>query len=316
MKPRRTGHGVAWLLLAACAAGGVQAQSLVPRAYLITPVGSNALVLSYTRLDGGLQFDGALPITGATADVNLSTLSFYHSLDLLGRSANITMGVPYADGDFKGTIREIPRSGEKSGTLDSYLRFSVNLLGGPAMSPKQFTGWRQDKLLGMSLTIVAPTGQYDPTRLLNWGSNRWALKPEIGYSQGWGRWVLDAYGAVWFYTENPDFFSFSRFLPNVTHTQSEQSVFTVETHLSRNFGPRLWVSVDANFWSGGATALNGVVNRLTDQRSSRVGLTASFPLTHTQSIKLSFSDGAYVQFGGNYRSISLGWQYSWIDGSR
>ena len=178
-----------------------------PHAYLITPTGANVIVLSYSRLDGGLQFNGAVPITGATADVNLSMLSFYRSLDLLGRSANFAVSLPYGDGDFMGTIREAPRSEEKSGTLDSSLRFSVNLLGGPAMAPKQFAGWRQSALLGMSLTVVAPTGQYDPTRLLNFGSNRWGFKPEIGYSQRWGGWILDAYGGgVVFHAKILNFF--------------------------------------------------------------------------------------------------------------
>lgn len=303
------------LLLAACAVHGARAQSLVPHAYLITPTGANVLILAYSRLDGGLQLDGALPITGATANVNLSVLSFYRSLDVLGRSANIALSVPYADGDFMGTIRDIPKSEEKSGTLDSYLRFSVNLLGGPAMKPKEFSAWRQSTLLGLSLTVSAPTGQYDPTRLLNYGTNRWALKPEIGYSQRWGGWILDAYAGAWFFSENPEFYSHNRLFPGV-QTQSEQPVAAFESHLSYDFAPRLWVSLDANFWTGGATALNGVLDRLTDQRSSRVGFTASIPLTRAQSIKLSYSDGAYVRYGGNFRSISLGWQYAWLDGNR
>ncbi len=29
---------------------------------------------------------------------------------------------------------------------------------------------------------------------------------------------------------------------------------------------------------------------------------------------MSFSDGAFVRFGGNYKTISVGWLYSWIDG--
>jgi hypothetical protein len=43
------------------------------------------------------------------------------------------------------------------------------------MQPQQFAKWRQKKILGASLKIVAPTGQYDPTKLINWSINRWAL---------------------------------------------------------------------------------------------------------------------------------------------
>jgi hypothetical protein len=43
--------------------------------------------------------------------------------------------------------------------------------------------WHQKMLLGTSLKVTAPTGQYDPTKLINWGANRWGFKPEFGYSQ-------------------------------------------------------------------------------------------------------------------------------------
>ena len=292
---------LAWL----CAPHAALAQDLSPRAYLIAPVGSNALVAGYSHLEGGLEFNGAVPITGAQADVNLALLSYYHTLDFFGRTANFTVVVPYGWGDFRGTVADVPRNAQRSGSLDSYGRFSVNLIGGPAMAPAEFANWRQNVLLGASLEIVAPTGQYDPTRLINWGSNRWAFKPELGYSERWGHWVLDAYAAVWFFTSN------SAYYPG-TQTQAEAPVGAVETHLSYDFRPRLWISLDANFWWGGATSLNGVQNDATNQKNSRVGITASIPLTVHQSIKLSFSDGAYISYGGNYRNVSLAWQYGWI----
>ena len=70
------------------------------------------------------------------------------------------------------------------------------------MKPPQFAKWKQKVLLGASLRVIAPTGQYDPTKIVNWGINRWAFKPEFGYSEQWGNWVLDAYAGVWFYTTN------------------------------------------------------------------------------------------------------------------
>jgi len=293
------------------AAHAAPAQDLTPRAYAIGPVGGNAVVLTYAHLEGGLQFDGAVPITGAQADINLPAVSYYHSLDFFGHTANVTLSVPYGLGNFQGTVAEVPRSLDLSGFLDAIARFSVNLIGGPAMQPADFAKWQQDVLLGVSLKIVAPTGQYDPTKLVNWGGNRWAFKPELGYSQRFGHWVLDGYAGVWFFTENPEFFSYNMYYPGV-RSQSEAPVFAVESHLSYDFAPRLWVSLDANYWWGGTTSINGIQNGLTNQKSSRVGVTASVPLTVHQSIKLSYNDGAYIRYGGNYRSISLGWQYSWI----
>ena len=148
--------------------------------------------------------------------------------------------------------------------------------------------WQQKHLLGASLKIVAPTGQYDPTKLINLGANRWAFKPELGYSGRWGHWVLDAYAAVWFFTRNPEFFSRNQYVPG-TQDQTQDPIAAFETHLSYDFKPRLWVSLDGNFWRGGRTSLNGVENPATLQKSSRIGVTASFPLTRHQSIKLGFA---------------------------
>ena len=59
---------------------------------------------------------------------------------------------------------------------------SVNLLGAPTMTSKDFQALRADPhpILGASLKVVAPTGQYDPNRLLNTGGNRWGVKAELG----------------------------------------------------------------------------------------------------------------------------------------
>ncbi len=182
-----------FFLVAICFGSVAQAQDLSPRAYLITPAGSNAAVLAYAHQSGSLVFDGASPVSGATAVINLPILSYYRSFGFLGHSANVTASLPYGFGDFQGTIADVPRELSKSGLLDSSLRVAVNLLGGPAMSPSDFVKWQQGSLLGLSLKVIAPTGQYDPTKVINWGSNRWAFKPEIGYSRRLSHWVIDAY---------------------------------------------------------------------------------------------------------------------------
>src|SRR5215469_6665299 len=69
-------------MLAGIVLGGAQlasAQELVPRAYVIAPTGANALDAGYAHLAGGLQFDGAVPITGAQANTSVLALGYYHS---------------------------------------------------------------------------------------------------------------------------------------------------------------------------------------------------------------------------------------------
>jgi hypothetical protein len=299
------------LLLASLACPLGWAQDLAPRAYIITPTHSNAVTFTYSFFTGNILFDGAVPITGASATVNVPILSLTHSLRFFGRSGNISASLPYGVGNFRGTVTGAETRAYRSGMLDSSYRLSVNLKGGPAMDVHDFLKWRQRTLLGVSLKVVAPTGQYDPTKLINYGANRWAFKPELGLSRRWGHWVLDTYGAVWFFTTNHDFFSRNQFSPG-TNTQKQAPMFAFEGHLSYDVKARLWASLDGNFWTGGRTTLNGIENPGTLQKNSRIGGTVSIPVSKHQALKFSYNRGAYILYGGNYQNVSVAWQYSWL----
>src|SRR5271170_4936999 len=277
---------------------GLRAQDLAPRAYVITAVHTNAITITWAFYDGGVNFNGTVPIMNATGTYYVSILSYYHSLNFFGRSANLTASVPYGVGNFQGDVAGQSRSIYRSGLLDSSFRFSVNLLGGPAMQAKELAKWKQKRLLGVSLKVLAPTGQYSSTKLVNWGANRWGFKPELGYSERWGHWVVDGYAGVWLYTQNSSYYA----LP-IPEPQSQKPIGSFEGHLSYTITPRAWVSLDGNYWWGGITSLNGISNLATRQTSSRIGVTAALPITRSQSIKISYNDGAYIRYGGNYNNV-------------
>jgi hypothetical protein len=283
------------------------AQDLSPRAYVITPVHSNAVILVWSYYNGSLDFNGVIPIANASGSYSVPVLSIYHSFSFFGRSANVTASLPYGVGNFQGDVGGVHREIYRSGLADSVYRFSVNLKGGQAMSAPQFVKWKQRTLLGVSLKVVAPTGQYDSARLINWGANRWAFKPELGYSQRWGRWILDGYGGAWFFSTNAQFYN-----PPGSAPQSQKPIAALEGHLSYDIKPFLWFSVDGNFWYGGVTAISGIPNPNTRATNSRIGATGSFPVAKHQTIKVSFSNGTYIRFGGDYKNLSLAWQYSWL----
>jgi hypothetical protein len=295
------------MLVAASSPRSVWAQDLSPRAYVITPLHSNAIVLTYSFYSGGIQLEGAAPITNATGRYNVSFLTYYHGFGLFGRSANVNASFPYAVGNFQADVAGVHQQIYRSGLLDLAARVSVNLRGGPSMPIQEMRKWKQKTLLGVSLKVVAPTGQYDPTKLVNWSANRWAFKPEFGYSKRLRSLLLDGYAGVWFYTANPRYYS-----PPVPKRQTQEPIGSFEGHLSYDVKPRLWFSLDGNFWFGGVTSLTGIANPATRQTSSRIGATASFPLGKAQSVKVSYNDGAHVRFGGNYQSVSVAWQYSWL----
>jgi hypothetical protein len=260
--------------------------------------------MSYSWNDGKLVFDPAVPIEDSKGRFQMQVLSYFHSCSLLGRSSNIVVSLPYAFGNFEGVVAGVHTPVYRSGLADARVRFSVNLRGGPAMRLKQFMSWQERSLIGVSLTAVVPIGQNDPARLINPGTNRWAFKPEIGFARRWRRWVGEAYGGVWLFTTNPTFFPGDAI-------RAQRPMGAVEAHLGYYVQPRLWASLDANFWHGGRSSINHLENQDV-QRNSRIGATLSTPISRHQSFKFSYSRGAYVRIGGDFHSISMAWQYSWF----
>jgi hypothetical protein len=287
------------------------AQDLTPRAYFPAPENSNAIILTYAISDGELVFDPTLPITDATGTIHTPVVSLYHAFGLFGRSASVTGSVPFALGNLRGKVAGEERAITRRGLADTNVRLAVNLLGAPALSVAEFVKTPLPRsLLGASLKVVAPTGQYDPIRLINIGANRWAFKPEIGYTGRPGSFVIDAFAGIWLFTENPTFGVSEANPLGATRTQAPIGAF--ELHVSYDFKPRLWVSADVNYWRGGRTSVNGVEGSQTLQANSRFGVTGSVPLTRRQSLKVSYSDGVIVRIGGNFKVLSVGWQYGWI----
>ncbi len=306
LSKRRKSALVDLVLLGLAAAAG-HAQDLAPRAYLVTPIGSNAVTLSWSFFDGSVFTDPTVPIEDFKVRFHSEIFSYTHSFALFGRSANVTGSLPYAVGNFQGTVAGAENRIYRSGLADARVRLSVNILGGPAMSLKEFRNWRAKTVIGASVTVLAPIGQYDPARLINPGLHRWALKPDLGWSRRWGRWTLDIYGGVWFFTVNQQYY------PGAC-VRAQAPIGSGEMHLSYDLKPRFWLSLDGNFWTAGRTSINGT-DKPDYQRNSRIGATAAIPLNRHQSVKVSYSRGAYISIGGNYQNISAAWQYSWVRGA-
>jgi hypothetical protein len=90
------------------------AQDLAPRAYLITPLHSNAVTLTWSFYNGSINFNGALPVSDAKGKYGVPIFTVYHSFSLFGRSANIVAALPYGIGNFQGTAMGAERQSSRS----------------------------------------------------------------------------------------------------------------------------------------------------------------------------------------------------------
>ena len=274
-----------------------------PGAYSRAPIGTQFVLLAYAYQEGDVLLDSALPLSDVTVKLHSGSIGYGRTFGLLGRQANVAFFMPYVHGKARGTVFESVQEVERSGGADFRARFSINILGSPALSPKEFAATERKTTVGASVTVVAPSGQYDPARLINIGSNRWAFKPEIGLSKPVGRWTFEAAGGAWLYTTNNQFFGNS--------TRYQEPLLSLQGHVIYTFKPRMWLAGGGTYFRGGRTKVNGVLND--DSRdNSRYGATFSYPLTQRQSLKLAFSRGLTARFGGSLTSIGVAWQYAWF----
>ena len=278
------------------------AQELIPAAYTPAPVGVNFISLSATSNRGDLAFDPSGPIDEAKADIVASSLTYARTLGVLKRSATATVILPYVVGDLEGLYLGEPAAANRSGVGDLLLRFGINLYGAPAMTFREFAAYKPRTMVGVSLIVRAPTGQYDPTRLINIGTNRWGFKSEVGVVQVMGKWAIDAYVGAWIFTENSDFYGGT--------TRKQEPILSTQVHLRYLFREGLWAALDANYWYGGETLIDGSVNDDL-QSNSRVGLTLSWNMWKQHNLRFAFSRGAFTRIGGDFNSFGLAYGYSW-----
>ena len=292
-------------VLAACGLGGVavaHAQDIEPRAYSNAPVGVNFVVAGVAYSHGGLSLDPSLPVTDARLESSAAVLAYARVLDLWGVSGKFDAIVPYAS--LSGTAVYAGQPVERSihGAANPLLRISANLVGAPALTLQEFAAYRQDLIVGVSLQVGVPLSQYDPTRLLNIGTNRWSAKPELGVSKAIGSWTIEGQAAVTFYGDNTDFFGGS--------TRTQDPLYALQGHVIHSFRSGIWASLDLTYFAGGRSTIDGVAkNDL--QQNWRVGATLAIPVDRRNSIKLAASSGVSARTGNNFDLLAVAWQYRW-----
>jgi hypothetical protein len=280
------------------------AQDMEPRAYSASPINTNFLLGTYARTTGAVAVDTSVPIADVRASINTGVLSYDRTFDLFGNTASAAMSIPYFSGEVSGQVVDASRQITRNGLGDIRFRFTDNFIGNPAMTPSEFAQRQPTTTVGGSLTIVAPTGDYNPQHLINISANRWAFKPELGVSQPIGNWFADGAAGIWLFTNNGSFLG--------SHTRSENPLWSLQAHGGYNFRPGLWLAVDATHFFGGDAIIDGV-NKRNFESSTRYGATLTVPFGDGFSGKASWSSWLTARNSGSYDGLIFTIQYRWFD---
>jgi hypothetical protein len=284
-------------LLVARAAFG---QELEPRSYSPAPIGTTIVLGGVGGSQGAILLDPSLDISDVQADLKIVTAGFGYTFALGGRQARLLVVAPMAWGTIGGDVHQSAQSQPVAGLVDPRIKLSVALRGAPALTLGEFAKAPRRTVVGASVTVMPPVGQYDATRLVNLGYHRWAFKPEMGISRTLGRWTVDAYAGAWFFTTNTAYF------PGRARREQD-AIASVQGHVSYALPHRMWLAFDATGFSGGETRVDGQLNPDL-QRNSRLGCTLSIPVGRQQSLKFVYSTGSRTRRGSDFDTINVTWQ--------
>ena len=165
MRPRRLIQVLLSVVIATTAAG----QEMEPRAYSPAPNGTQFVLVGYGYQSGDVLLDSSLPLKDVNIKLNAASVGYGRTFNLAGRQANVAVVFPYLWGTAEGTVFEDQVKVRRSGGGDVRVRFSTLLKGGEALSPREFAQRKPATIIGASVSIVVPSGQYDPARLVNPG---------------------------------------------------------------------------------------------------------------------------------------------------
>jgi hypothetical protein len=281
------------------------AQDLEPRSYSNSPIGLNFAIVGYAYAKGDVLTDPSIPLENVSNESHVGLFGFATTFRAFTQSGKFDFILPAASLSAKGLVFGMPHSRYVNGVADPAFRVSVNFIGAPALTAAEFKNYRQNFILGGSVRITAPLGQYDREKLVNIGSNRWSFKPEIGFSKAFNRWTVEVAPAVTLYTNNGDFFG--------GQTREVAPLYSVQSHVSYTYAPGGWVALNAAYFIGSRSTIDQVEND-DQQEGMRFGATVAVPVNRYQSVKLYGITGYNAQRHHDFGAVGIAWQVRWGGG--
>ncbi len=272
------------------------AQELTPRFYWPSPKGTKVAVAGYSYVYGDVLMDPSIPLYGVDSRLNTGFFAYMQNFSLFGRTTNFLVELPYSWGLTKGILINTPAERRLSGFNDMGITLAINLLGAPSMNLADYQKLRNNPrvILGTSIKVLLPTGQYMTDRLINVGTHRWAFKPDFGsLIPLFPKLILEIELGVWFFTKDNEF---------IMGTRKQQPIFSGEIHLVKRIKPGLWGSLEGNYYWGGRQTIGD--RQLGDlQRNSKIGGTLAVPFGRRHSIKIGYSIGIITAYGTDFNQF-------------
>lgn len=239
-----------------------EAQGDGPHNLPLIPINTNIFTPQALVLSGNFNPSFTILVPGADIDVVAVPITYIRTFALGSRFARVFVVVPVSTLDASvagldprfGFVREVEK--RRSGFMDPIVTLHIGLAGAPALTlgefvkhPKSFQAFA---IVGASM----PLGTYDSDRLINLGTNRWAFRLGLGTVFPFGekgRTALEMSNNLNLFTDNND-------VSGPATQRSQDPLYVLENHLTHNFTPKFWGSLDARYQYGGKTTTDGKID--------------------------------------------------------
>lgn len=266
-----------------------------PRAYLPPPVDVNVIAMYGMQVSGNSVV--ATGLVSPQIDLELETLvtQFTRTFNLADRYAAVTVVQPH-HGDLQSTIRlpNAPALNSRtsaSGLGDTQLLMTMGLHNLPPLTRQTYAEYKPGLAVGGLLRLTIPTGEYSSSEQVNLGANRYALQIGAPITYAVGDSLLDPNLTTFDLVPSVTFFD-DNDKPFGAGTLEQSALLKLEAHVTRNFNPALWASVDALYSYGGETRIDGV-DQSNEQSSLGLGLTLGLQLSKSLGVKVTYGNVVY-----------------------
>ncbi len=286
----------------------VSALELSPRQWSHLPSGIHFGGFGYAYTEADISFDPVLDLADVEMESEVWLAKYIHTFSLFDRTARIDLTQGYQEAEWTGLLQGAPAKATRNGPTDTFIRFSTNLYGAPALQGKEFASYRanhsdNNTIIGAGLVLRLPTGDYHDKKLLNLGGNRYVLRPQLGISRQNGPWMYELTTEASIFFDNNEFFDGNKL--------EQDPLYIVHAHLTYTFRPGLWLSAGAGYDYGGESKVNG---QSKDDTKENTGwsLKAAYPLSRTLGITMAYvSTSTKESTGADTDSLIASLAYMW-----
>ncbi|MBL4796683.1 MAG: transporter [Oleispira sp.] len=259
------------------------ALEIEPRLWSHLPIGANFIGGGYAHSELDIYLDPALLLEDVEMELDTWVGKYIHSFELFNHSTRIDVKQAYQEGKWTGLLDGVPASTSRSGMSDTFVRIGMNVYGAPPLSAKPYRDYRAlqtaETIVGISVAIRLPTGNYHNKKLINLGQNRYVVRPQVGVMHTRGKWSAELTGEVSIFGDNNEFYNGNKL--------EQEPLYITHAHLVYTLRPGVSAIASVGYDYGGESRINGI-NKHDRNQNLGWALKMNYPLNRTTGLSMGY----------------------------